>query len=195
MYIRNTTIAVIFRVLFIIVCGAGLLLTLLETGVSLNVILGDFALIVSVLALIYFAYLIIARPDYDRGALRGAVTIYMLVVFAIYYLTYFDAPAGSLPQLSLAKYLLYFAAPLMAFADYLLFCRKGDFTSHSPLFWVIIPILFNLAVFLVNKFVALPVGIVYFNLFGMGLVVTLLVFLGASYLLFVVDNLLAGRRG
>ena len=90
---------------------------------------------------------------------------------------------------------MYFAAPLLAFSDYLLFCRKGDFTPHSPLFWLIIPLLFNLAVFLVNKFMALPVMILYFNLFGLGLVVTLLVFLGASYLLFVVDNLLAGRRG
>ena len=32
MYIRNNTLAVIFRVIFIIVCGAGIVMRLMGTG-------------------------------------------------------------------------------------------------------------------------------------------------------------------
>lgn len=194
MYIKNNTIAVVFRVLFIIVCGAGLVMKLIYSGFSLHTILGDFALISNVLALIYFAYLIIARPNYERGVLRGAVTIYMLVTFVVYYFMHFGTAGNPLMNLSLAGYLLYFAAPLMAVFDYLLFCRKGEFTPYSPLFWAILPVLFNLAVFIVNRFGILLASIPYFNLLGMSLIVTLFVFLGVSYLLFVADNLMAGRR-
>ena len=81
MYIKNDTIGVIFRVLFLIVCGAGLVMKLFASGFSLSVVLGDFALLANALALVYFAYLIIARPSYERGFLRGAVTIYMVVTF------------------------------------------------------------------------------------------------------------------
>ena len=144
MYIKNDTIGVIFRVLFLIVCGAGLVMKLFASGFSLSVILGDFALLANALALVYFAYLIIARPSYERGFLRGAVTIYMVVTFLVYYYLNFGTGNGLHEGMSLAGYLLYFIAPLMAFIDYLLFCRKGEFTAYSPVFWAILPVLFNL---------------------------------------------------
>lgn len=194
MYIRNNTIAVVFRVMFIIICGAGLVMTLIYSGFSLSAVMSEFALVSNVLALVYFAYLIIARPGYERGMLRGAVTIYMLITFVVYYFIHFGAAANPLSHLSLAGYLLYFAAPLMAVLDYLLFCRKGEFTPYSPLIWAILPIVFNLAVYVINRIGISLVSIPYFNLLGMNMIVTLLVFLGVSYLLFAVDNLMAGRR-
>lgn len=194
MYIRNNTIALVFRVVFLIVCGAGLVMKLLYSGFSLDTIMSDFALISNVLAIIYFAYLVIARPGYERGMIRGAVTIYMLVTFVVYYFIHFGVTANPLAQLSLAGYLLYFAAPLIAVLDYLLFCRKGWFTSYSPLVWAILPIVFNLAVFIINRIGIYIASIPYFNLLGLNMVVTLLVFLGISYLLFAADNLMAGRR-
>lgn len=194
MYIRNNTIAVVFRVVFLIVCGAGLVMKLMYSRFSLDIVMSDFALISNVLALIYFAYLIIARPNYERGVIRGAVTIYMLVTFVVYYFVHFGVGANPLEQLSLAGYLLYFAAPLLAVLDYLLFCRKGWFTSYSPLIWAILPVVFNLAVFIINRIGVYIASIPYFNLLGLNMIVTLFVFLGVSYLLFAVDNLMAGRR-
>ena len=194
MYIRNNTITILFRVVFLIVCGAGLVMKLMYSGFSINIIMGDFALISNVLALIYFAYLIIARPGYERGMLRGAVTIYMLVTFIVYYFIHFGVDADPLQNLSLAGYLLYFAAPLMAVLDYLLFCRKGWFTSYSPLIWTILPVVFNLAIFIINRIGIYVASIPYFNLLGLNMIVTLFVFLGVSYLLFAADNLMAGRR-
>jgi len=194
MYIRNNTIAVVFRVVFLIICGAGLVMKLLYSRFSIDTIMSDFALISNVLALIYFAYLIIARPGYERGMLRGAVTIYMLVTFIVYYFIHFGVDADPLQNLSLAGYLLYFAAPLMAVLDYLLFCRKGWFTSYSPLIWTILPVVFNLAIFIINRIGIYVASIPYFNLLGLNMIVTLFVFLGISYLLFAVDNLMAGRR-
>ncbi|MBQ3521117.1 MAG: hypothetical protein IJA50_04375 [Firmicutes bacterium] len=194
MYIRNNTIAVVFRVVFLIVCGAGLVMKLLYSRFSIDTIMSDFALISNVLALIYFAYLIIARPGYERGMLRGAVTIYMLVTFIVYYFIHFGVDADPLQSLSLAGYLLYFAAPLMAVLDYLLFCRKGWFTSYSPLIWTILPVVFNLAIFIINRIGIYVASIPYFNLLGLNMIVTLFVFLGVSYLLFAADNLMAGRR-
>ena len=85
MYIKNDTIGVIFLgVLFLIVCGAGLVMKLFASGFSLSVILGDFALLANALALVDSAYLIIARPSYERGFFRGAATIYMVVTFLVY---------------------------------------------------------------------------------------------------------------
>lgn len=194
MYIRNNTIAVVFRVVFLIICGAGLVMKLLYLRFSIDTIMSDFALISNVLALIYFAYLIIARPGYERGMLRGAVTIYMLVTFIVYYFIHFGVDADPLQNLSLAGYLLYFAAPLMAVLDYLLFCRKGWFTSYSPLIWTILPVVFNLAIFIINRIGIYVASIPYFNLLGLNMIVTLFVFLGVSYLLFAADNLMAGRR-
>lgn len=194
MYIRNNTLAIIFRAVFLIVCGAGLVMKFLYTGFSLDKVMSDFALISNVLALIYFAYLVIARPGYERGMLRGAVTIYMLVTFVVYYFVHFGVTADPLAELSPAGYLLYFAAPLMAVLDYLLFCRKGWFTSYSPLIWAILPIVFNLAVFIINRIGIYIAAIPYFNLLGLNMIVTLFVFLGVSYLLFAADNLMAGRR-
>ncbi len=194
MYIRNNTLAVIFRVIFIIVCGAGIVMRLMGTESILGTVLGDFALIANGAALVYFAYLIIARPGYERGALRGAVTIYMVVTFIVYYFFYFGTALSRPEQLSVAGYLLYFVAPVMAFADYLLFCRKGDFTAYSPIIWVILPVLFNIAVFIVNMFGFSLGSIPYFSLAGMSMMATLFIFLGISYLLFVIDNLMAGRR-
>lgn len=194
MYIRNNTIATVFRVVFLIVCGAGLVMKLLYSKFSIDTIMSDFALISNVLALIYFAYLIIARPGYERGMLRGAVTIYMLVTFIVYYFIHFGVNANPLMQLSLAGYLLYFAAPLIAVLDYLLFCRKGWFTPYSPLIWTILPVVFNIAVFIINRIGIYVASIPYFNLLGLNMIVTLFVFLGVSYLLFVADNLMAGRH-
>ena len=65
--------------------------------------------------------------------------------------------------------------------------------SGNP-FMDFLPVLFNLAVFLVNRFGSSLAQIPYFNLLGLHMVLTLLVFLGISYLLFVLDNLMAGRR-
>ena len=136
MYIKNNTAGVVFRVLFLIVCGAGLVMSLIYSGFSLYSIMSDFALVSNALALIYFAYLIVARPSYERGVFRGAVTIYMVITFIVYYLMNFGADVNPADSLSLAGMLLYFISPLMAFADYLLFCRKGSFTAYSPVIWL-----------------------------------------------------------
>lgn len=194
MYIRNNTLAVIFRVIFIIVCGAGIVMRMMGAGSIVGTVLSDFALVANTAALIYFAYLIIARPGYERGALRGAVTIYMVITFIVYYFLYFGTELSRPDQLSVAGYLLYFVAPLMTFADYLLFCRKGEFTAYSPVIWAIIPVIFNIAVFIVNRFGFAVDSVPYFSLMGMNLVATLFIFLGISYLLFVIDNMMAGRR-
>ena len=194
MYIKNDTLGVIFRVVFLIVCGAGLVIKLIYSGISLSVIFGDFALIANFFALIYFAYLIIARPNYERGIFRGAVTVYMVITFIVYYFVNFGISADTGENLSLAAWLLYFISPIMAFLDYLLFCRKGVFTAYSPLIWAVLPAAFNIAVFFVNKFVSGIEVIPYFSLSGLSMAVTVMAFLGLSYLLFVADNILAGRR-
>lgn len=194
MYIKNSTAGVVFRVVFLIVCGAGIVMSLIYSGVGLYTVMSDFALISNALALVYFAYLIVARPDYERGFLRGAVTIYMIITFVVYYLMNFGIGADIAATIPLVKNILYFISPLMAFADYLIFCRKGSFTAYSPIIWAVIPVAFNIAVYFINRMGLSLVKIPYFNLMGMSLMVTLFVFLGISYLLFVADNIFAGRR-
>lgn len=193
MYISNNIVAMIFRIIFIIACGAGLVMRLLFVGFSIDAIMSEFVLIVSALCLIYFIYLIIARPEGESGILRGSLTLYMIMTFVAYYFIHFGTAGTPLTNLPLAGYLLYFAAPLLAFLDYLLFCRKGQFRQYCPLLWTLIPVLFNLAIFLINKFMKVSVVIPYFNLFGMNLALTFFVFVGVGYLLLVLDNLLVGK--
>lgn len=121
MYIKNNNIAVIFRTIFIIICGAGLVMKLFYSTFSLEAVMSDFALISNTIALIYFAYLIIARPNYENGILRGAVTIYMIITFIIYYFMNFGISGTPISNLSLAGYLLYFVSAIMVSLDYLLF--------------------------------------------------------------------------
>lgn len=194
MYIRNKTAAVIFRVLFIIICGAGLVTKLIYSGFNVAVILSDLSLIANTLALIYFAYLIIARPGYERGILRGAVTIYMIVIFLACYYVNFGFAALSDSGVSFADFLMCFAAPAMAVIDYLFFCPKGFFSAYSPAIWVVLPLIFNLLIFVVNLIRMEVKRLVYFNILGLNPLITLLVFLGMGYLLFITDHLLAGKR-
>ncbi|NLD20061.1 MAG: hypothetical protein GX663_07435 [Clostridiales bacterium] len=190
MYIRNNIVSAIFRIIFIIACGAGLALKLLDTGISLDAFLSDFALLASTLALAYFIYLLIARPRYERGFLRGAVTIYLLLIFIM---NSFIAMTP-LSTMGIANTLLYFVSPLVAFVDYLLFCPKGGFHPYNPLTWAILPAIYNLAIAILNHFIPTITGSVYFTFLNMGFILSLLVFLGIGYLLFLIDSLMAGRR-
>ena len=102
MYIRNNTVAVIFRVIFIIICGAGLVIRVIGSGFGPDAVMKDFALVANALSLVYFAYLIIVRTDRERGVLRGAVTIYMIITFVIYYYVNFGMSGALSEDLSLA---------------------------------------------------------------------------------------------
>ena len=118
----------------------------------------------------------------------------MILTFIVYYYIEFGAGGISDGGLSLAGYLLWFISPVMAFIDYLLFCPKGWFTSYCPVIWAVIPVLFNVAVYIVNLTGTGIKRIAYFDIMGMNHLLTLLVFLGISYLLFLADSLMAGRR-
>ncbi len=181
--------------IFIIVCGAGDSDETDGNRFDPGTVLGEFALVANAAALIYFAYLIIARPGYGRGDAEGSSDhLHGDNVHRLLFHVFRDGAARVRTVVG-GGYLLYFVAPLMALADYLLFCRKGEFTAYSPVVWAIIPVLFNIAVFIVNRLGLAMDTIPYFNLMGMNLIATLFVFLGISYLLFVIDNLMAGRRG
>ena len=55
--------------------------------------------------------------------------------------------------------------------------------------------MFNAAVLVVNHMGLSMKRLPYFSLPDIGMVVTLFVFLGISYIFFVIDDLMAGRRG
>ena len=194
MYIKSNTFAVVFRLIFIMVCGAGLIMKLLYSGFSIDLILSDFALVTGVAAILYFIYPAAARPGYERGALRGAVTIYMIIVFVTYYFMSFGTSGNPLANLDLAGFLLYYASPIIAFLDYILFCRKGEFSVYSPLIWTVLPVIFNIVVYVVNRMGLSMASVPYFNLLGLSLPLTFFLFLGIGYLLFVADDLMS-RRG
>ena len=122
------------------------------------------------------------------------MTIYMIMVFMTYYFINFGAAGNPLANLNLSGFLLYFAAPVIAFLDYILFCRKGDFSPYSPLLWTILPVLFNVVIFVVNRIGLSLASVPYFNLLGLDLPVTFFFFLGVGYLLFVADDLMGRRR-
>ena len=52
MYIRNNTVAVIFRVIFIIICGAGLVIRVIGSGFGPDAVMKDFALVANALSLV-----------------------------------------------------------------------------------------------------------------------------------------------
>ncbi len=192
MYIKNNAAALVFRVLFLAACGGGLAVKLTGPGESLGTVMEDFTVIACLLGFIYFVYLVVGRPSNERGSLRGAVTIYMAVILIRWLLASWGSSAAA-AETGAGYLLLCLAAPAIAFADYILFCPKGRFSVYSPAFWTIIPVLFNLAVLIVNRMGAALRPVEYFTMPGAGFPESLFLFLGTGYLLLLLDSLM-GRR-
>jgi hypothetical protein len=147
--------------------------------------------------------------------LKGAAVASILLTFVVYnwvLAPYFTARAGDYSSSfasGLANNLLHTTAPLLMFADYLIFDKKGDIKAWHPVVWAAFPIyylLFTAAYKVFGGVYKFGKEITYFPYFFLdyttygartvGLWIALIVagFMGFSYLLLGLDQAIAKIR-
>ncbi len=145
-------ISVLYKIIFIVVCSYGLILTLgLDRGHFNPRLLVYYTVQSNLLCLVYFLARIINGTLLFRSwdsaqtspvaRIKGAVVMCITVTFLIYH--FLLAPdsfsMGGLGGLSLDNAIVHYIVPIMVIVDWLLFDRKGLIGKYDPLLWLVIP--------------------------------------------------------
>ncbi len=145
MYIHSTRFKQIYRLLFLFLCEAGILLQyagMSGTG-SLKMLTCYYTILSNILCFIYFAVLVVAQRKKENALIKGAVTMCVTVTGLVYHFilsgmmgTTADVP---LTALSVSNILVHYVVPCMVVLDYFLFMPKGQYKSLYPLAWLVLP--------------------------------------------------------
>jgi hypothetical protein len=141
MYIKNTTAAAIYRAVLALICLAGIILNVVNSG-GTNVLL-YYTLQSNIAVLLYFSFVLFLprktiSPTF-KGIVMAGITLTFLVYHFILQPTLFQMDASEY-AFSLANVLAHYVVPLMTLADWLLFDEKGRFTKWDPLKWTLLPL-------------------------------------------------------
>lgn len=205
--------SILFKALLVAGCLLGIILTVRRTGNALASF-SYYTLQSNAVCLVLFATLAVREArspgDVPTGAglirFKGACTLYILITLMVYHFLLVPQLALTAPgyqAFSLSDVLVHYITPLMVFADYLLFDRKGRFRALDPLIWSLLPLSYLSYVFvyvsLGGRFGAKGSRAPYFFLdidtLGQGGVVRwvlmiVAVFLALAWLLVLLDRLL-----
>lgn len=213
MHIKSRKLIVAYRILLLLVCGLGLVLsTNFSSGRISFYSYRYYTLQSNLLCFVYsLAILILERKSTSsswfatdfKGAVTMAITVTMLVYQFMLSDTPFSMGAGDGALQNLITHLL---LPLMVIFDWLLFDEKGRFSNTAPIQWLGIPLLY-----FAYALIAAPLGVTYsggrrypypfLDVDALGWISTLktvailvLAFLILGYMIWGVDRLM-GRRG
>jgi len=145
MYIKNAYFKQIYRLLFLFLCEAGIVLQYAEVAH-----IGDAAMLTcyytilsNLLCFVYFAVLTVAQRKKENPLLKGAVTMCIAVTGLVYHFMLNGAMQADSGTVSTALYagnlLVHYIVPAMAVLDYFLFFPKGQYKSLYPLAWLLLP--------------------------------------------------------
>lgn len=167
MFIKNQTAKMFYRVIFLFLCEAGIILQYAGVARMGNIAIHTcyYTILSNILCFLYFAYLVIIRPKRENPIIKGAVTICIALtglVFHIFLSGNMNAMGGKVGmELFVSNYIVHYVVPIMVFIDYLLFTPKGSFKVFAPLEWSVIPL-----AYLVFALVRAEVSDLVFNVFG-----------------------------
>lgn len=218
MYIRNTHLKQIYRLLFLLVCEAGIILQYagMAGKSDLRMLTGYYTILSNVLCFIYFAVLMIAQRKKENALIRGAVTMCIAVTGLVYHFMLnglMGTAAGvgvPLTALSVSNMLVHYVVPVMVILDYFLFVPKGQYKVMYPLAWLILPFTY-FAFAMVRAEVSTrtftgfggtsryPYPFLDVDLYGWDKVLLIVLavtvaFIALGYLLYVFDRLLGKKR-
>lgn len=145
MYIKNNVFKTVYRLLFLFVCEAGIILQYASIPkASVGMLTCYYTVLSNILCFIYFAYLVVVRPGRENAVIKGAVTMCIALTGIVYHLLLTGIMESNVANVSdalnVGNYIVHTVVPLMVFIDYLFFTPKGTFKSLSPLAWTVIPL-------------------------------------------------------
>lgn len=148
MYIRNTYFKQIYRLLFLFLCEAGMLLQYAAVSQSGNTAMLScyYTILSSILSFVYFAVLVIAQRKKENPLVKGSITMCIAVTGIVYHLLLdgmMETNAASFSPLPDAgNFLVHTVVPVMVVLDYFLFFPKGQYKSLHPIVWLVLPYLY-----------------------------------------------------
>lgn len=148
MYIRNTYLKQIYRLLFLFLCEAGIVLQYAAVSKSGNAAMLScyYTILSNILCFVYFAVLVIAQRKKENPLIKGSVTMCIAVTGLVYHIMLngmMEANADSIsPVLLVGNTLVHYVVPAMAVLDYILFFPKGQYKSLHPIAWLVLPYLY-----------------------------------------------------
>ncbi|MGN0562247.1 MAG: Pr6Pr family membrane protein [Candidatus Fimenecus sp.] len=148
MYIRNTYCKQIYRLLFLFLCEAGILLQYAAVSQSGNAAMLScyYTILSNILCFVYFAVLVVAQRKKENPLVKGSITMCIAVTGIVYHLLLdgmMEANAASVsPVLYAGNFLVHTVVPVMVVLDYFLFFPKGQYKSLHPIAWLVLPYLY-----------------------------------------------------
>lgn len=147
MYIHNGRFKQLYRLFFLFVCEAGIILQ--YAGMAgkgdLRMLTAYYTILSNILCFIYFAVLVIAQRKKENALIRGAVTMCITVTGLVYHFMlggFMGTAAGAgvpVTALSVSNILVHYVVPILVILDYFLFVPKGQYKSLYPLAWLVLP--------------------------------------------------------
>lgn len=148
MYIRNTYFKQIYRLSFLFLCEAGILLQYAAVSQSGNAAMLScyYTVLSNILCFVYFAVLVVAQRKKENPLVKGSVTMCIAVTGIVYHFLLdgmMEANAASVsPVLDAGNFLVHTVVPVMVVLDYFLFFPKGQYKSLHPIAWLVLPYLY-----------------------------------------------------
>lgn len=148
MYIRNTYCKQIYRLLFLFLCEAGILLQYAAVSQSGNAAMLScyYTILSNILCFVYFAVLVVAQRKKENPLVKGSITMCIAVTGIVYHFLLdgmMEANAASVsPVLYAGNFLVHTVVPVMVVLDYFLFSPKGQYKSLHPIAWLVLPYLY-----------------------------------------------------
>lgn len=148
MYIRNTYFKQIYRLLFLFLCEAGILLQYAAVSQSGNAAMLScyYTVLSNILCFVYFAVLVVAQRKKENPLVKGSVTMCIAVTGIVYHFLLdgmMEANAASVsPVPDAGNFLVHTVVPVMVVLDYFLFFPKGQYKSLHPIAWLVLPYLY-----------------------------------------------------
>ena len=150
MYIQNTALQRMYRLVFVLLCQTGIVLQyaiVFKIG-KVEMLSCYYTMHSNFICLAYFLWLLIRRDGKrENPTLKGAVVVCILVTGIVYHFMLngaMEAGVGAVGEVSrmdvVANALVHYVVPIMTLVDYILFTPKGFMTRSAPALWLFIPI-------------------------------------------------------
>ncbi|MGN0383673.1 MAG: Pr6Pr family membrane protein [Eubacterium sp.] len=152
MYIKNLHLTLIYRIVFLILCGYGLSMHLSLDDVEENIhMISYFTVQSNMLCFFVFFVLVLQAifhipPGRITYIMKGLVTLAILITFLSFHfvIAKYDFINFSIYSFNVAPKDLFahYIVPIMVVSDWLLFQPKGNFMPKDPFYWLIFPLVY-----------------------------------------------------
>lgn len=140
MYWNNRTASLLYKIVFLILCGWGLYL---NTGLANGNFNLDVFVYYTILSNLLCFFYFIATLTTPLIRLKGAVVFTITVTMLIYHFLLVPAQfnMGNHEGIfSIGNLLVHYIIPILVIIDWIVFSPKGAFKTYDPLLWITIPL-------------------------------------------------------